>query len=170
MIPQVSAAKGKQLMRRGGGRNQPAMPQIPTPPVDPENVEFVIFVRSKKLPQWMPLSVMKGGGPANMLVKALENDLGKKLYGKTLVENVGRAIYKDKQEMEKAIRAQFPMFKAAKEFEYGFKIRDKERPKEWYLVTPDLQVIPPEDELGSSPLEGASNFFKDIGKNLGMGQ
>lgn len=159
-------------MRRGGGgnRNQPSMPQIPTPPVDPENVEFVIFVRSKKLPQWMPLSVMKGGGPANMLVKALENDLGKKLYGNTLMENVGKAIYKDRVEMEKAIRAQFPMFKSAKEFEYGFKIRDKERPKDWYLVTSDLQIIPPEEELGGSPLDAASDFFSDLGKGFGLGK
>lgn len=137
------------------------MQSIPTPPVDPDNVEFVIFVRSKKLPQWMPLSVMKGGGPANMLVKSLENDLGKSLYGNTLVDNVGRAIYKDKAGIEQAIRAQFPMFKAAKEFEYGFKIRDKEDPKAWYLATPDLQIIPPEEELGSGALESVVEGVKD---------
>lgn len=141
---------------------------IPTPPVDPENVEFVIFVRSKKLAQWMPLSIMKGGGPANMLVKSLENDLGKKLYGNTLVENVGKAIYKDQAAIEKTIREQFPMFKAAKEFEYGFKIRDKENPKEWYLATSDIQIIPPEAEMEGTPLDKVGNFFQDIGKNLGM--
>ena len=77
----VAMAKGKQRMRRGGGKQDGGMqmPNVPVPPVDPENVEFVIFVRSKKLLQWMPLSVMKGGGPANMLVKALDNDLGKKM-------------------------------------------------------------------------------------------
>jgi len=136
--------------------------------VDPENVEFVIFVRSKKLLQWMPLSVMKGGGPANMLVKSLENDLGKKLYGNTLVTNVAKAIYKDQAAIERTIRDQFPMFKATKEFEYGFKIRDKEKPKDWYLATPDLQVIPPESEIEASPVEKIGDFFSGIGKNLGM--
>jgi hypothetical protein len=154
---------------------------IPVPPVDPDNVEFVIFVRSKKLPQWMPLSVMKGGGPANLLVKSLENDLGKKLYGTTLVDNVGRAIYKDKADVERTIRAQFPMFKAAKEFEYGFKIRDKENPKAWYQVTPDLQVIPPEEELGTGVLDEVAenvketttkvtDFLNNLGKGMGLQQ
>ena len=55
-----------------------AQTSIPTPPVDPDNVEFVIFVRSKKLPQWVPLSIVKGGTTANMLVKSLDNELGKK--------------------------------------------------------------------------------------------
>ncbi len=165
----VAMAKGKQRMRRGGGGNQSGMqmPNVPVPPVDPENVEFVIFVRSKKLLQWMPLSVMKGGGPANMLVKALENDLGKKMYGNTLVENVGTAIYKDKDAIERSIRGQFPMFKATQEFEYGFKIRDKENPKDWYLAK-DIQVIPPAEELGNTPVEKMGNFFQDLGKNLGL--
>ena len=162
-------AKGKQRMRRGGGQQQGGMqmPSIPTPPVDPENVEFVIFVRSKKLLQWMPLSVMKGGGPANMLVKAMENDLGKKMYGNTLIENVGQAIYKDKEAIERSIRGQFPMFKATQEFEYGFKIRDKEDPKSWYLAK-DIQVIPPQSEMGNTPIEKVNSFFSDLGKNLGL--
>lgn len=131
-------------------------------------MEFVIFVRSKKLLQWMPLSIMKGGAAANMLVKSQEIELGKKLYGNTLIENVGKAIYKDKAGVERTIRSQFPMFKAAKEFEYGFKIRDKENPKTWYLAT-DIEVIPPEEELGATPLENVNNFFQNIGKNLGLG-
>ncbi len=136
--------------------------------MDPDNVEFVIFVRSAKLLQWMPLSVMKGGAAANVLVKSLENDLGKKMYGNTLIDNIGKAIYKDKPEIEKTIRAQFPMFKATKEFDFGFKIRDKENPKNGYQPI-DVQIIPPESELGTTPLEQASTFFKDIGKNLGLG-
>ena len=61
----------------------------PTPPVDPDNVEFVIFVRAKKFPQWYPLSVVKGGQAANMLVKAMESELGRKLSGNSLVRNIG---------------------------------------------------------------------------------
>ena len=61
----------------------------PTPPVDPDNVEFVIFTRAKKFPQWYPLSVVKGGQAANMLVKAMESELGRKLSGNSLVRNIG---------------------------------------------------------------------------------
>lgn len=110
---------------------------------------------------------MKGGAAANMLVKSLENDLGKKLYGNTLIDNVGKAIYKDKEGIERSIREQFPMFKATKEFEYGFKIRDKENPKTWYVPT-DIQVLPNEEELGTTPLENVGSFFQNIGKNLGL--
>lgn len=61
----------------------------PTPPVDPANEEFVLFIRARKFPQWYPLSVVKGGAQANVILKAMQNDLGKLLYGKTLVRNIG---------------------------------------------------------------------------------
>lgn len=45
---QVCAAKGKGGMRQGGmQQQQQQMP--PTPEVDPENVEFVIFARNPKV-------------------------------------------------------------------------------------------------------------------------
>lgn len=116
-------------------------PQLPpTPPVDPDNVEFVVFVRSKKvntaslafvvalhmgaclhtylhacvvppclsstindlnhplhiaqLPKWVPLSIIKGGTSANMLVKSLESDWGNKMFKGQLVNNIGAALYK----------------------------------------------------------------------------
>lgn len=49
-----------------------------------------------QLPQWVPLSIMKGGTPANMLVKAVENDLGKKMYGKQLIKNIAQSVYRDR--------------------------------------------------------------------------
>ena len=61
----------------------------PTPPVDPANEEFVLFIRATKFPQWYPLSVVKGGAQANVLLRAMQNDLGKLLYGKTLIRNIG---------------------------------------------------------------------------------
>lgn len=110
-------------------------PQLPpTPPVDPDNVEFVVFVRSKKvntaslafvvalhmgaclhtylhacvvppclsstindlnhplhiaqLPKWVPLSIIKGGTSANMLVKSLESDWGNRMFKGQLVNNM----------------------------------------------------------------------------------
>lgn len=77
-------------MRTGG--NTGAMQRMqqsqvpPTPLVDPENEEFVIFVRSTKQPQWVPLSVVKGGAAANMLVKGLETEFMRETTVKTLVE------------------------------------------------------------------------------------
>lgn len=62
----------------------------PTPPVDPDNAEFVLFIRAKKFPQWYPLSVVKGGSAANTLIRAMEYDFGKLLYGKTLIRNIGQ--------------------------------------------------------------------------------
>jgi len=51
LLLQTCAAKGKgkQGMRQGMGsqRTGPQMP--PTPPVDPENVEFVLFVTNPKV-------------------------------------------------------------------------------------------------------------------------
>lgn len=65
----------------------------PTPPVDPDNEEFVLFIRATKFPQWYPLSVVKGGAQANVLLRAMQNDLGKLLYGKTLIRNIGSVSY-----------------------------------------------------------------------------
>ena len=65
----------------------------PTPPVDPQNEEFVLFIRAKKFPQWYPLSVVKGGAQANVLLKAMQNDFGKLLYGKTLIRQIGSVSF-----------------------------------------------------------------------------
>lgn len=62
----------------------------PTPPVDPDNTEFVLFIRAVKFPQWYPLSVVKGGSAANLLVRAMEYEFGRMLYGKTLIRNIGQ--------------------------------------------------------------------------------
>ena len=44
--------------------------------------------------KWIPLSVMKGGAAANLLVKACETEWGRKLYSNTLIRNISLAIYK----------------------------------------------------------------------------
>ncbi|GAB4816204.1 hypothetical protein N2152v2_003250 [Parachlorella kessleri] len=159
---------------------QPQMQLPPTPPVDPDNAEFVIFVRSKMLPQWIPLSIMKGGGPANLLVKA-NNDLARK----QLLKNIGQAVYKERASMENAIRKQFPPFKATKQFEFGYKIRDKANPKDWDKANPKdwdkanpkdwylvkgVELLPEEAELGGSAFEdvkeNVSSFFTKTFSNL----
>ena len=46
------------------------------PPIDPDNEQFVIYVRSKKgFKAWYPLNVVTGGSTANTLVKGLESNM-----------------------------------------------------------------------------------------------
>ena len=47
-----------------------------------------------QLPQWVPLSVVKGGQAANLLVQQLQSGWGMKLFGNTLVRNIGQVVYK----------------------------------------------------------------------------
>ncbi len=42
---------------------------------------------------WVPLSIVKGGQSANLLVKTMESEWGRKLYGKTLITNIAKAVY-----------------------------------------------------------------------------
>lgn len=50
---------------------------------------------------------------------------GRKLYARTLINQIAMACYKDRVKIEREIRGQFADFKtvASKDFEYGFKIR-----------------------------------------------
>lgn len=82
----IAQAKGKSRMRQGGPKQQ--MNRPPTPPVDPDNAEFVVFVRATKLPRWIPFTIVKGGNQANLLVKAMDGNFGKEFYKTTLVNNI----------------------------------------------------------------------------------
>lgn len=42
----------------------------------------------------MPLSVVKGGQAANVLVQSLESGWGMKLFGNTLIRNIAQVVYK----------------------------------------------------------------------------
>lgn len=84
----ISYGKGKNRMRQGGAQPQQMRP--PTPPVDPDNEEFVIFVRAAKLPRWIPFTIVKGGAQANLLVKAMNGNFGKEFYSKTLINNIAQ--------------------------------------------------------------------------------
>ena len=119
-------------------------------------------MRAKKLPQWFPLSIVKGGTAANMMVKALENDLGKKLYGDALVRNLGAVVYRDRAQIEAEVR-KMPGLARFSEFEYGFKVRDKANPKAWYIADGTVQLIPPEADLPKAPVDAAKETLDSIG-------
>jgi hypothetical protein len=84
----ASGAREQESLIRRSLRGRAQAP--PTPPVDPDNVEFVLFIRAVKFPQWYPLSVVKGGSAANLLTRAMEYEFGRMLYGKTLIRNIGQ--------------------------------------------------------------------------------
>jgi len=141
----------------------------PTPEVDPENAEFVIFIRAKnymegkveiKQSKWVPLSIVKGGQAANFLVKALETEWGRKLYAKTLIKNIGQAVYKDRENIERGVKSSYPPFKTvpSASFEYAFKIRDKSVPKDWYKDV-DITVLPPPAALEGTAADALKQFF-----------
>ena len=77
------AAKGKG--RRAGG---PQTAKPPVPPVDEDNEEFVIFVRAAEKPKWNPISIVKGGNQANVLVRSMKGKVGNGFFGKTLKNNL----------------------------------------------------------------------------------
>ena len=62
----------------------------PTPPVDPDNEEFVVFVRATQLPRWIPFTIVKGGAQANILVKAMQGNFAKEFYSKILLNQIGK--------------------------------------------------------------------------------
>lgn len=177
--PASSRALSVQVMAKGkGGRRGVAgvpgqMEMIqrepPTPEVDPENAEFVIFVKAKKYmdgkievseSKWIPLSIVKGGQAANLLVKACESEWGRKLYSNTLIRNIGLAVYKDRAEIERNIKNSYPPFKtvSSSNFAYAFKIRDKSNPKSW-IASEGLTVCPPASKLEGTAQDALANFF-----------
>ena len=46
-----------------------------------------------QLPQWCPLSVVKGGQAANLLIRSMDSPWGLKMFGNTLVRNIATVIY-----------------------------------------------------------------------------
>ncbi|KAF5831632.1 hypothetical protein DUNSADRAFT_12792 [Dunaliella salina] len=143
---QVSA-KGK----KGGGR--PMMP----------GQQMQMYMEGKlevKEGRWLPLSVVKGGPAANYLLKAMESEWGRKLYSKTLLRQIGMAIYRDREKIEQNIRERYPPFAKlkSKNFQYAFKIRDKSNPQSW-IKADKITVFPPEEVMGGTAQEQLSRLI-----------
>jgi hypothetical protein len=127
------------------------------PPVDPENAQFVIFVRSKKgLKRWFPLNVVTGGTQANLLIKGMDSELTKETSTSTLIREVARTIYKDRVQIEELVRDKFPPMKFAKEIEYGMCILDKEKPRESVMGMTGVMLLPDEADMAPTAVEAAA--------------
>jgi len=136
--------KGKKMNRQTKGMGQPEMS---VPPIDPENEEFVLFARSKKsaLKNWYPFTIMVGGSQANVLVKARENEITEKLTGNTLAKTLGATLYKERTKVEDMVKERVPYLKNAKELQFAFKIRNKDKPASW-MFTDGVEAIPNEED------------------------
>merc|ERR1712023_355724 len=166
-----AAAKGKQTMRRGGSPGQVVRNIPPTPPVDAQNEEFVIFVRSKMQRQWLPLSMVKGGWQANAIIANQRNEFGKALFGKTLDEtltrNIASAIYQDAGKIENKIRQQIPQLKHTKVFQFGYKIRDRDVPEAWWKPE-GITLIPNREDIPKTPIENFGDWFQGNFNKIGV--
>lgn len=153
------------------GQGEMIRTEPPVPDVDPDNAEFVVFIRAKNYMDekmkvimtaspWVPLTIVKGGQAANFLVKALENEWGRKLYSKTLIRNIGQAVYKDRAKIESGLKQQYSYLQKvpSSNFEYAMKIRDRSNPKDWYK-SEGITIFPPESELQGTALDELKSFF-----------
>lgn len=173
---QVLAGKGKGRFRSQVSSPQQLQSQMvqSVPPVDPENEEFVIFIRatSGSYQQWMNMSVVKGGSSANLLVKGMATDWGRRLYSRTLLANVAQSIYKERDAIIKGLRDSVrqqmrmgapklmePLLNVpSSDFEFAMKIRDKSNPKDWSKAE-NLTLLPSEAEANVQPLDRFKAFF-----------
>lgn len=137
---------------------------FPLPPIDPVNVQFVVFVRSKNgaVKRWNPLTVTQGNAQATVLAKGLEADFSRETTQATLTKEFARAIYKDKEQVTKMVEQlckQAPAssgLKFAKEFEFGMSLLDRENPKDSIMLpgkTQPVWLLPAEDAIEPTPVE-----------------
>ncbi len=72
-----------------------------------------------------------------------------------------QVVYNDRSKIEAMVKRGLPMMKNFKEFEFGFKIRDKTRPNDWYFAE-NITIIPPEDQLRGTVADQVSDWWKGI--------
>ena len=74
------------------------------------------------------MTIVKGGTAANVLVKTWESSNGTNTTARdTLIRNIGQVLYKDYKKITTMAVRSLPQLRFVKEFEFGFKIRDKAR-------------------------------------------
>ena len=72
-----------------------------------------------------------------------------------------QVVYQDKGKLEGMVKRSLPMMKNFSEFEYGFKVRDKTRPKDWYFAE-NITVIPPEEKLRGTALDQVKDWWSNL--------
>lgn len=90
----------------------------------------------------------------------METPFGRMLWGRTMIQNIGNALYKDRDNIESSIKKQYPPWAnvASKDFSYGFTVRDKSAPEDWKNPA-RLTELPPAQVLEVQPLDRVKDFF-----------
>ena len=60
------------------------------------SAEVLTALLVSQLPQWLPVTIVKGGRPANLLVGTMESEWGKKLFAKALIRSIAQPVWKVK--------------------------------------------------------------------------
>lgn len=74
-----------------------------------------------------------------------------------------QAVYKDKAKIVMSIRENMPGYKAFTEYDFGFKVRNKESPETW-MDTDSIVLLPAEEDVPKGPLEGFKSSVTSIFK------
>ncbi|CAM6105873.1 unnamed protein product [Calypogeia fissa] len=167
VLVQAKGRKGTLPGMPGNARASPT-PQMPNFDAD-DNPKFVIFIRTLNVPRWYPLSIVSGGTTAKIMLAAMNNEWGRKLYGGTLTRNMASVVYKDERAIRQSAFKTYPVLKAASGFRYGYKIVDKKNPRS-ALTSSDVIEIPPEGELTSimdKVKEGFANIASGVKDTFG---
>lgn len=145
------AGKGRRSRQRTGQvQQQPQKPEdmpVPDIPIDPQNPQFVIFVRSTKLPFWYPVNVITGGSQAKLLLRTMESRFGQTLVESNLLKQLGKSLYENKQELLEGVYKQYPNLQNAEQLQFGMRILDKEDVRRSLMPNAEgIKLIPPEEE------------------------
>jgi hypothetical protein len=77
-----------------------------------------------------------------------------------------QAVYKDKDKIIRSIKDNMPGYKNFTEYEFGFKVRDKESPESW-IDSDGVVMLPEQREVPKGPLE---NLKSSVGSLFGGGK
>lgn len=72
-----------------------------------------------------------------------------------------QVVYQDKIKIESMVKKGMPMLKNFSDFEYGFKIRDRSRPNDWYFAE-NITVIPPEEKLRGTVVDQVRDWWSNL--------
>jgi hypothetical protein len=72
-----------------------------------------------------------------------------------------QAVYKDQAKIVQSIRDNMPGYKNFTEYEFGFKIRNKDKPEAW-IDADEVVKLPEEAEVPKGPLEGLKSSVSSL--------
>merc|ERR1712032_1661674 len=74
-----------------------------------------------------------------------ERETENEITGNTLAKTLGATLYKEEDKVKDMVKERVPYLKNAKEMEYAFKVRNKDKPASW-MFTDGIETIPSEED------------------------